>query len=78
METVEHFAKIALTAQQLGTTNTLSGDQVQDLLELRTRFGIAGRPGCELGGAPASTADGSREELVELITGQVLQHLKGQ
>ena len=79
METVEHFAKIALTAHQLGGTKTLTGDQVQGLLELRSRFGITGRPGCDLtAAASASGADGSTNELAELITGQVLQHLKGQ
>lgn len=38
METVEHFAKIALTTRQLGQQNPLSEEEVQRLLELRKRF----------------------------------------
>ena len=79
METVEHFAKIALAAQQLGIIKTLTSRQVQDLLDLRSRFGIEGRPGCDLD-APATAsaqtpAGESNDGLVDAITRQVLLRL---
>ena len=40
METVEHFAQIALVAHQLGGIRTLGGKDVEDLTNLRERFGI--------------------------------------
>lgn len=70
METVEHFARIVLVSRQLGATNTLDSDQVRELIELRRRFGISGRPGCgppEDGSPPA--------DLVERITGEVVRRL---
>ena len=76
METVEHFAKIAFVARQLGGANTLNPGQVQDLLDLRQRFGIVGRPSCELGGnqLPAAAAG---DGLVGEITREVLRRLQG-
>jgi L-fuculose-phosphate aldolase len=38
METVEHFAKIALVAKQLGCEHPLASEQVDKLHELRQRF----------------------------------------
>lgn len=38
METVEHFAKIALTTRQLGQQNPLSETEVRKLRKLRERF----------------------------------------
>ena len=80
METVEHFAKIALVAQQLGQVKTLDSDQVGDLLDLRRRFGIEGRPGCRLPEAPAPSgaaeSGGGHEELVRRITAEVVGRLK--
>jgi L-fuculose-phosphate aldolase len=73
METVEHFARIALVAQQLGGTKTLNQDQVQELLDLRANFGIAGRPSCSLNGAATPAADG---DLVEEITREVVRRLQ--
>ena len=70
METVEHFARIALVARQLGATNTLSETHVQELLDLRTRFGITGRPGC------ARPEAGAAPDLVEQITRQVVERLR--
>lgn len=79
METVEHFARIALVAHQLGAVKTLDTKQVGDLLELRQRFGIAGRPGCKIGDDPAAAgAAGSEEDLVREITHQVMDQLKKQ
>lgn len=77
METVEHFAKIALVAQQLGGTKTLNQDQVQELVDLRAQHGITARPSCNIGtaGAPATPAAGG--DMVEEITREVVRRLQG-
>ena len=74
METVEHFAKIALVAQQLGGLHTLADKDVDDLIALRDRFGIGDRPACErdLGQRPAVGDD----DLVERITEEVMRQLR--
>ena len=74
METVEHFAKIALVAQQLGAVHTLADKDVDDLIVLRDRFGIGDRPACErdLGQRPAVGDD----DLVERITEEVMRQLR--
>ena len=74
METVEHFAKIALVAQQLGAVHTLADKDVDDLIALRDRFGIGDRPACErdLGHRPA----GGGDDLVERITEEVMRKLR--
>ena len=38
METVEHFAKIALVTYQLGKQQTLSEKHVDKLREIRTKY----------------------------------------
>jgi len=40
METIEHFAQIALTARQLGGASPLTPGEVQDLAEIRERLGV--------------------------------------
>ncbi len=70
METVEHFARIVLVSRQLGATNTLDSDQVRELIELRARFGISGRPGC------APDDGSSSADLVERITREVVRRLQ--
>ena len=47
METLEHFAHIAFVATQLGNVNTLKGENVQKLLDLRKKFGIKSNVACE-------------------------------
>ncbi|GAB4245753.1 MAG: hypothetical protein Kow00109_21780 [Acidobacteriota bacterium] len=47
METLEHFAHIALVALQLGRLQTLGREHVAKLLALRERFGIRTRAGCD-------------------------------
>jgi L-fuculose-phosphate aldolase len=47
METLEHFAHIALTALQLGRLNALGQEDVQKLLDLRQKFGVRTQAGCE-------------------------------
>ena len=73
METVEHFAKIALVAQQLGAGHTLADKDADDLVALRDRFGIGDWPVCErdLGRPPAGG-----DELVERITEEVMRQLR--
>ncbi len=42
METVEHFAKILLTAIQLGHVNILGKERLDELAQLRKKFNISG------------------------------------
>ena len=75
METIEHFAKISLTARLLGREHLLSRDEVERLQGLRGRYGIASPapicldpadgsnvpdPSCQIVVAPASTSPGER------------------
>ena len=77
METVEHFAKIALVAHQLGQVKTLSDGHVNELIDLRERFGIVGRPSCERSELPlAGGGEEKPNELVEQITQEVLKKLR--
>ena len=77
METVEHFAKIALVAHQLGQVKTLSEGHVNELINLRERFGIVGRPSCERSELPlAGGGEETPNELVEQITQEVLKKLR--
>ena len=77
METVEHFAKIALVAHQLGQVKTLSEGHVNELIDLRERFGIVGRPSCERSELPlAGGGEENPNELVEQITQEVLKKLR--
>jgi L-fuculose-phosphate aldolase len=56
MESLEHAARIILTARLLGRVNALSGEQVDDLMAARRRAGPGGPyPGC-------STTSGGRED----------------
>src|SRR5437899_4547064 len=52
METMEHFARISLVAELLGGPKTLPREEVNKLLDSRTRYGVkaksAGEPGCPL------------------------------
>ena len=43
METMEHYAKVSLTAHQLGGAKELSAEQVQQLMDIRRTFNIPGR-----------------------------------
>jgi len=68
MEQVEHYAKITLTANILGTPKTLPCNEVDRLMELRKKFGIkTGEPQvCERKGQVENYRF-SKDELVELI-----------
>jgi len=77
LETVEHFARIALVAHQLGSIKTLDPKQVGELIDLRQRFGIVDRPSCQIGEEEAQAKrKESPDDLVESITQQVLANLK--
>ncbi|MBI2505177.1 MAG: class II aldolase/adducin family protein [Candidatus Latescibacteria bacterium] len=77
LETVEHFARIALVAHQLGTVKTLDPTQVSELIELRQRFGITGRPSCKVGEDSVETMGTTSEEaLIRQIAQQVIDQLK--
>ncbi|MEE2832502.1 MAG: class II aldolase/adducin family protein [Candidatus Latescibacterota bacterium] len=76
METVEHFARIALVARQLGATNTLSEPHVQELLDLRARFGITGRPDCVRPESANGADESGTSNLVGQITQQVVEQLQ--
>lgn len=74
METVEHVAKIALVAEQLGGPKLLDRHEVDRLFEARSRYGIQSNskatPGCPITAGDV-TADEritvTREELIALI-----------
>jgi L-fuculose-phosphate aldolase len=81
METVEHYARIALVAELLGGAKALPREEVQKLYDSRTRYGVKARAGMEPGcPVPAEEApliedvhDGgdrftvTRDELVALV-----------
>jgi len=74
METVEHFAHIALVTEQLGGPRVLPRTEVRKLLESRARYGITCPAGMEAGCPLAAEEVGgperflvTREELVELV-----------
>ncbi len=72
METVEHFARIALVAELLGGAKALPRTEVDKLLEARTRYGVktqAAGPGCplaaeEIGGDRIVV---TRDELIAIV-----------
>ena len=75
METVEHFARIALVAELLGGANVLPKTEVDKLLDSRSRYGIKSRAGAEPG-CPVVAEDlgpdgerffVTRDELVALV-----------
>jgi L-fuculose-phosphate aldolase len=74
METVEHYARIALVAELLGGASVLPKTEVQKLFDARTRYGIQQRAGVEPG-CPVVAEDMpgqgkiqvTREELIALV-----------
>ena len=75
METVEHYARIALVAELLGGATVLPRREVDKLLDARTRYGVkaqaSGELGCPVAAEEAGTAGDkvlvSRDELVALV-----------
>ena len=74
METVEHYARIALVAELLGGPTVLPKLEVDKLFDSRTRYGVKARagavPGCPLVAEDAQgggTIQVTRDELVALV-----------
>ena len=82
METLEHYARIALVTELLGGPNLLPRAEVAKLIDARARYGIAskatGEPGCPItaedlarvaSGASATSGkfEVTREELIALV-----------
>ena len=75
METMEHFARIALVAELLGGAKALPREEVGKLFDSRTRYGVKAKvgpvPGCPM--AAEDMVEGhervclTRDELVELV-----------
>ena len=73
METVEHFAQIALVANQLNSVNTLNARQVE---QLRQRFGLTNHPSCKMENtSPLHGQNAVEELLIEEIVQEVLSKL---
>jgi len=75
METVEHYARIALVAELLGGARVLPKIEVDKLFDSRTRYGVKARAGAEPG-CPVVAEDlngggerfeVTREELIALV-----------
>jgi L-fuculose-phosphate aldolase len=74
METVEHYARIALVAELLGGAKVLPRIEVEKLLDSRTRYGVkakvSGEPGCPVAAEEAEVPgrfEVTREELIALV-----------
>jgi L-fuculose-phosphate aldolase len=75
METVEHFARIALVAELLGGPKVLPKDEVDKLFDSRTRYGVKSRTSMEPRSPvvaedvepPAERFQLTRQELVALV-----------
>jgi L-fuculose-phosphate aldolase len=75
METVEHYARIALVAELLGGARVLPRIEVDKLLDSRTRYGVkakvSGEPGCPVAaedvGGGGTRFEVTREELIALV-----------
>jgi L-fuculose-phosphate aldolase len=77
METVEHYARVALVANLLGGPNVLPKEEVQKLVDARARYGVesraTGAPGCPVsfedlqGSLSGEKFSVTREELIALV-----------
>jgi len=84
MEAVEHFAKISLTAHQLGGMKPLGEQEIKKLEEVREKFGIRiGGTACMMCGSCTGTTGceqstrSEREELIEDLTKKIMKELEG-
>ncbi len=83
METLEHFAKIAFIAQQIGYVNTLNKEQVKKLTDQREKYGIRTNVGCvscgESDGQSCSTNipdEKPGDDLIRKITEEVIKQIR--
>jgi L-fuculose-phosphate aldolase len=75
METMEHFARIQLVAELLGGPKVLPREEVDKLLDSRSRYGVkarsAGEGGCPLAAEDVAAAEErfyvTRAELIGLV-----------
>jgi len=80
METVEHYARISLVAELLGGAKVLPRQEVDKLLEARTRYGVkassagdvccpvaAGETSCDTTAGGEQRYEVTRDELVALV-----------
>jgi len=81
METVEQFARILFVATTLGQVNRLTGGQVDQLNEIRHRYGFSGpavrcetAPGGITPASPPSTPDPN--QLVDQVMAEVLKQIQ--
>jgi L-fuculose-phosphate aldolase len=68
METVEHFAKVALVAHQLGRQQLLSHEEVEKLLAVRRKYAAANSvapmpPAGNHNGSRPANGDGARDQV---------------
>jgi L-fuculose-phosphate aldolase len=75
METVEHYARIALVAELLGGATVLPRVEVDKLYDSRTRYGVKARAGVEPG-CPVSAEDvggaGGRQDKIEVTREELI------
>jgi L-fuculose-phosphate aldolase len=76
METMEHFARIQFVAEMVGGPKVLPREEVDKLLDSRTRYGVkaksSGEPGCpvaaeDIRGAGDERFYVTRAELIALV-----------
>jgi L-fuculose-phosphate aldolase len=75
METMEHFARIQLVAELLGGPKVLPREEVDKLLDSRTRYGVkaksSGEPGCPVAAEDVRGGEDrfyvTRAELIGLV-----------
>ena len=63
METVEHFAKILLAAENAGTPKLLSSREVAKLMAARARYGVLAPPGASELPVTSDSEDGGADEI---------------
>lgn len=80
MESVEHYGKILLYVEQIGGAKEFSCKEIEDLLAIREKIGIAS------GGVPACKIEHEKindenelpvRKLIETITMEVIRQMKG-
>ncbi|MDX2154383.1 MAG: class II aldolase/adducin family protein [Bryobacteraceae bacterium] len=71
METVEHYARIALVAELLGGPTLLPRDEVNKLFDSRTRYGVKSRAGVAPG-CPVVAEDVGGDERFEVTRSELI------
>jgi L-fuculose-phosphate aldolase len=71
METMEHFARIALVAELLGGAKVLPKVEVDKLFDSRTRYGVKARAGVEPG-CPVVAEDLDPEERITVTRSELI------